>query len=104
MDQLNIVLMKDRKYRMIPIDQISIVRSRWRGKRQFQENVRSIDQMGLYKPIQVNKRHLERTGKYELICGEGRLAAHKQLGRSEIKCDVWDVEDQRALLMTLGEN
>lgn len=104
MDQINIRLMKDRDYQMIPVDQIVVTRSRWRGKRQFEENVRSIDQLGLYKPIQVNKRNFARTGKYELICGEGRLAACKQLGKTEIKCDIWDVDEKQALLMTLGEN
>lgn len=104
MEQIDIRLIKDRDYQMIPIDQIVVTRSRWRGKRQFEENVRSIDQLGLYKPIQVNKRNFARSGKYELICGEGRLTACKQLGQTEIKCDIWDVDEKKALLMTLGEN
>lgn len=104
MDEVRIVGIKERDYQILPIEMIVVVQSRWRGKRQFQENVRSIDQLGLYQPIQVNKRNFAQTGKYELICGQGRLEAHKQLGKTEIKCDVWDVDDRRAILMTLGEN
>lgn len=96
--------MAQRDYRMVPVDQIQVVNSRTREKKQFAENVRSIDQIGLYKPILVNKRNLAATGMYELICGEGRLLAHKQLGKTHIKADVWDVDEAQAQLMTLGEN
>lgn len=96
--------MAQRDYRMVPVDQIQVVNSRTREKKQFAENVRSIDQIGLYKPILVNKRNLAATGMYELICGEGRLLAHKQSGKTHIKADIWDVDEGQAQLMTLGEN
>lgn len=51
-------------------------------------NVESIDSVGLMKPIRVNDKFLETTGKYELICGEGRLLAHKQLGKKEVLAEV----------------
>lgn len=89
---------------MIPVDKVKVVNSRTRDKKQFEENTRSIDQMGLYKPILVNKRNLQATGFYELICGEGRLLAHIKLGKTHIKADVWDVDEAIAQLMTLGEN
>jgi ribosomal protein S16 len=54
--------MAQRDYRMIPVKQINVVNSRNRKQKQFQENVRSINDVGLYKPILVNKRNLEATG------------------------------------------
>lgn len=96
--------MAERDYRMVPIDKIRVVHSRGRDKKQFAENVRSIGQLGLYKPILVNKRHLDATGMYDLICGEGRLLAYTKLGKTHIKADVWDVDDNQAYLMALGEN
>ena len=104
MDKISLRNMTQRDYRMIPVDQIQVVMSRTREKKQFEENVRSIGEMGLYKPILVNKRHLPATGKYDLICGEGRLLAHMQLGKTHIRADIVDVEDAQAHLMTLGEN
>jgi len=104
MDKIPIRSMAQRDYRMIPVDKIRVVNSRSREKKQLEENARSIGEMGLYKPILVNKRNLQASGMYELICGEGRLLAHVQLGRTHIQADVWDVDEIQAHLMTLGEN
>jgi len=104
MDKIPIRSMSQRDYRMVPIDKIEVVNSRTRDKKQFNENIRSIDQMGLYKPILVNCRNLKATGMYELICGEGRLLAHAELGKSHIKADILDIDEREAHLMTLGEN
>jgi len=104
MDNVPIRSMAQRDYRMVPVDQIQVVNSRKREKKQFDENVRSIDQVGLYKPILVNRRNRKATGMYELICGEGRLLAHIRLGKSHIKADIWDIDERQAHLMTLGEN
>ena len=104
MDNIRIRSMAQRDYRMIPVNQINVVNSRGREKTQFKENVRSIHEVGLYKPILVNKRNLGSTGLYDLICGEGRLLAHIELGKTHIAADVWDIDERRAHLMTLGEN
>lgn len=104
MENIPIRSMADRDYRMVPVDKIQVVNSRTREKKQFDENVRSIDEVGLYKPILVNSRNFEATGMYELICGEGRLLAHIKLGESHIKADIWDIDERQAHLMTLGEN
>lgn len=104
MDKIPIRSMAQRDYRMIPVDQVKVVNSRTREKKQFEESTRSIGQMGLYKPILVNKRNLDATGFYELICGQGRLLAHIKLGKTHIKADVLDVGETTAHLMTLGEN
>ena len=104
MDTIPMRSMAQRDYRMIPVDKISEVSSRGREKKQFDENVRSIGAIGLYKPVLVNKRNLGTTGRYDLICGEGRLLAHVELGRTHIAADVCDLDERQAYLMTLGEN
>jgi ParB family transcriptional regulator, chromosome partitioning protein len=96
--------MSEREYYLVPVDQIRVVNPRERDKEQFQENVRSIKALGQYKPILVNKRNLAATGFYDLICGQGRLMAHKQLGKTHIESDVLDVDERVAHIMTLGEN
>ena len=96
--------MRDRVYENISVNDIVVVNSRSRDPRQFADNVRSIGSVGLYKPIIVNRRVLERTGKYELICGEGRLLAHRQLGLATICAEVVELPETTAQLMTLSEN
>jgi ParB family chromosome partitioning protein len=102
--QIPMRLMKDREYALIPVDKIIVVNPRNREKKQFQENVRSIADLGLIKPIRVNKRRFAETGKYELICGQGRLEAHIQLGIPEIKAEVVDEDEGTAYLCSLIEN
>lgn len=101
---ISIRSMSEREYWMIPVGKIRVVNPRDREKKQFQENVRSINDVGLYKPILVNKRNLAATGFYDLICGQGRLMAHQQLGKTHIQADVLDIDEQEAHIMTLGEN
>ncbi len=95
---------KDRHFALIPIDQIVVVNSRRRDEERFQASVQSIAELGLYKPICVNARRLKKTGKYELVCGEGRLAAYRQLEMTHIEVEIIDVDDERALLIGLAEN
>jgi len=96
--------MRDRVYEDIPVDAIVVVNSRNRDAKQFADNVRSIRDVGQYKPIIVNRRVFGRTKKYELICGEGRLLAHKELGLPTIRAEVLDLPETTAQLMTLSEN
>jgi hypothetical protein len=56
MDNIPMRSMAQRDYRLIPVDKIKIVFHRDREKKQFDENVRSIDEMGLYKPIMRSRR------------------------------------------------
>jgi len=100
----SIVPMKERQYRMIPVDKIVVLNSRNRDRQQFAENVRSINEVGLLKPIVVNGRNFDRTGTYELVCGEGRLLAYKRLEKPEIAAEVIDCDRKTALLYSLVEN
>jgi ParB family transcriptional regulator, chromosome partitioning protein len=89
MDHLpEIVPMRDRRYEHIPVDKVKVINSRNRDQEQFDMNVESINHVGLLKPIRVNDKFLEKSGFYELICGEGRLLAHKKLGRLTVLAEV----------------
>ena len=100
----NILAMKDRRYLMIPIDRIKVPNSRNRDEEQFQMNVQSIENNGMLMPIRVNDKFLEKTGFYELICGEGRLIAHQRLGKLEIVAEVVTCTRKEAYLQSLIEN
>jgi len=104
MNQSKITPMAERKYRLIPVEKIVVLNSRNRNKQKFAENVRSIEQVGLRKPIVVNERGFERNGQYELVCGEGRYLAHKELGKAEIAAEVINCDKKTALLYSLVEN
>lgn len=94
----------ERTFAMIRVDGIDILNARARGKLQFEANVRSISDNGLYKPILVNARDHRKTGRYQLICGQGRWEAHKQLKKELIKAEIVDVDLATAHIMSLGEN
>ena len=100
----NICLIAERRYEEVPIDQVKVINSRNRDKEQFDMNVESIESVGLMKPIRVNDRFLESTGFYELICGEGRLLAHKQLSKKRVMAEVVTCTRKEALLQSLIEN
>jgi ParB family chromosome partitioning protein len=96
--------MRERRYEEIPLDKIKIINPRQRDKEQFDMNVESIDHVGLMKPIRVNDKFLERTGMYELICGQGRLQAYQKLGRTTIIAQVVTCNRKEAYLESLIEN
>jgi len=104
MESTRIIPMSERSYEMIPLDKIVVLNSRNREKVQFEENVRSIEAVGLRQPIRVNRRNFEKTQCYELICGEGRYLAYKKLGRSAIEAEVVDCDEKTAYLCSLIEN
>lgn len=89
----------------IPIDQITIVNPRERGKVKFKQIVTNISHVGLKKPITVVQRGT-REGKpaYELVCGQGRLEACRQLGDSTVPALIVDASREELLLMSLAEN
>ena len=100
----NIIAIRDRRYDEVPIEQIKVINSRNRDKEQFEMNVESIDTVGLLKPIRVNDKFVEKAGFYELICGEGRLLAHKKLGRTEVMSEIVTCTRKEAYLQSLVEN
>ena len=101
---MQIRMARDRRYEMVPVDKVKVINSRLRDEEQFQMNVQSIDAVGLLKPILVNDKFLSNSGLYELVCGEGRLIAHKRLGADEIKAEVLTCSRKEAYLLSLIEN
>jgi ParB family chromosome partitioning protein len=99
-----IVLMKDRRREMIPVDKVKVINSRTREQAQFDLNVASIEAIGQIKDIRVNDKFLAKDGHYELICGEGRLLAHKRLGRTHIRAEIVTCTRKQAYLESLVEN
>ncbi len=89
---------------MIPVEKIKVINPRIRDEDQFQMNVQSIENNGMLMPIRVNDKFLEKTGLYELICGEGRLIAHQRLGKAEITAEVVTCTRKDAYLQSLVEN
>ena len=59
---------------------------------------RNIEREGRYPPIVV-RPHPDRAGDYQLLDGEQRIAALRQLGHAEALCYVWGCDDQTALLL-----
>lgn len=96
--------MQERKYAKIPISEIKVLNSRNRNKKKFENNVRSIKEVGLLKPIVVNERNYEKNGYYELVCGQGRYIAYKTLGHEEIPAEVINCTAKKAYLYSLVEN
>ena len=66
---------------LIPTDRIRILNPRVRNRRTFEEMVESIARIGLKRPITVSPRP---DGEYDLVCGQGRLEAYKQLGQAMV--------------------
>ena len=99
-----IVPFKDRRYMKILIDKIKVINPRNRDEEQFKMNVQSIENNGMLMPIRVNDKFLEKTGLYELVCGEGRLIAHQRLEKTEIEVEVITCTRKEAYLQSLIEN
>jgi ParB family chromosome partitioning protein len=100
----DITLMKQRRIEYIPIEKIKVINSRTRDEQQFTLNVQNIEAIGLQIPVRVNDKFVETTGFYELICGEGRLNAHKQLKKETIEAEVATCSRKQAYLESLVEN
>ncbi len=101
---LEIVPMSERRYEEVAIAEIKVINSRDRDLAQFEMNVQSIEHLGVLKPIRVNDKFYERSGFYELICGEGRLLAHEQLEHSHVMAEVVTCTRKDAYLQSLIEN
>lgn len=96
--------MGNRRFKLIPVDSIIVPNPRKRCEEQFKEIMRSIREVGLQKPIMVNERHFQTTGKYELIYGQGRWEIYKILGIEYIWAEVVDEDEGKAYILSLVEN
>lgn len=92
------------KVEVIPIDHIRIPNPRSRNKRQHREIVENIQQIGLKRPITVNRRLGSDPPCYDLVCGQGRLEALRTIGETEIPAVVIQADEEDCLVMSLVEN
>lgn len=88
----------------IKIDKIKIINPRERDPARFEENVASIQRLGLKRPIVVNTRFIKEHGMYELVCGQGRIEAYQKLSFDTIPSLAVDVDRETALIMSIAEN
>lgn len=89
---------------MIPVDRIAVLNPRIRNPKVFREIVDSIAKVGLKRPITVTRR-VEADGPfYDLVCGQGRLEAVRELGASEIPALVVNADVDDCLVASLVEN
>jgi len=96
---------EDNQVHLIPLDQITILNPRLRGKFKFKQIVDNIARLGLKKPITVarNQSALPQE-EYFLVCGQGRLEAYRVLGEAEIPAIIIQGSREDFLLMSLAEN
>ena len=96
---------RDYQIHMIPLDLITIVNPRERGRKKFQQIVDNIAALGLKKPITITpKASSNGTEEFYLVCGQGRHEAFRLLGQDEIPAIIIHVSKQKLLLMSLVEN
>lgn len=84
----------------IAVDLIDVVNPRARNRRVFQEMMDSIAKVGLKRPITVARRG----ERYDLVCGQGRLEAFRELGQPAIPAVIIDADSEDCLVMGLVEN
>ncbi|MFC5861769.1 ParB/RepB/Spo0J family partition protein [Acidicapsa dinghuensis] len=91
---------------MIPVANIRIANPRKRNQVVWQALVASIRAVGLKKPITVSRRAepTEEGATFDLVCGQGRLEAVKELGGSDIPAIVIEAPEPDRYLMSLVEN
>jgi hypothetical protein len=96
---------RPKRVKNIPIDQIRFLNPRLGNRRNFQEMVQSIANVGLKRPITVSPRKSEEDSvSYDLVCGQGRIEAFIQLSQTEIPVIVIEAEESDCLVMSLVEN
>jgi hypothetical protein len=89
----------------IPIAEIRIVNPRSRNRVTFQSIKANIASVGLKKPITVCQRAPDEDGtRYDLVCGQGRLEAVRDLGDTMIPAIINDAPEDERYLMSLVEN
>src|SRR5262245_41183007 len=65
----------------------------------LQEKLRAhIKRTGRY-PYLVVRPHPDQPGKFQVLDGHHRVAILRELGHTEARCDVWEVDDREAKLL-----
>jgi hypothetical protein len=85
-----------KRVKAIPIDQIRFLNPRVRNRRNFQEIVQSIANVGLKRPITVSPRKSELdSANYGPVCGQGRIACATKAAKSGKVGNVLDKVGQK---------
>lgn len=87
----------------IPLERITVINPRARNRKVFEDIVRSIERLGLKRPITVIPRPGQ-PGEYYLVCGQGRLEAFRTLGQEAIPALVMDATEEDGSVMSMVEN
>jgi len=98
------VALPAQRVEMIPIDRIIVVNPRLRNKKVFKGIVENIAEVGLKRPITVTSRHGEDGPLYDLVCGQGRLEAFRQLGQTEVPALIVTADQEDCFVASLVEN
>jgi ParB family transcriptional regulator, chromosome partitioning protein len=98
-------LMPEDPITLIPVEEINVVNTRMRGQAKFKEIVASIAKLGLKKPITVTPASGRYgSGKFDLVCGEGRVLAFRVLDLKMIPARIQNFTPEEVFLMSLVEN
>jgi ParB family transcriptional regulator, chromosome partitioning protein len=89
---------------MIPIDRITVVNPRLRNKKTFKGIVENIAEIGLKRPITVTSRQGADGPLYDLVCGQGRLEAFRELGQAEVPALIVAADTEDCMVASLVEN
>jgi len=57
-----------------------------------------IEQSGRY-PMVIVRPHPVEVGVYEILDGHHRVEVLRELGHTDVRCDVWAVDDREAKLL-----
>src|ERR1700728_2753546 len=89
----------------VALDSVRVLNPRVRAKRQHQGIIDSIATVGLKRPITVSVSAQGRPGQpYDLVCGQGRMAAVHALGHTQAPALVIDEVEDECLVRGLVEN
>lgn len=95
----------DGSIKMIEISDIHISNPRVRNQRTHRSIVRSIETIGIKRPISVRPASSSDDPRpYVLICGQGRLEACQQLGHKSVPALVLNVDEKTGHVMGIIEN
>jgi len=106
--KLPTIMAKIIEYKDLPLDDLVIGKGQVRTSdigRDLEELANSIRVQGLLQPIVVCKS-AEKPSKWEILTGQRRFLAHKQLGRSSITAAILDghVDEHTAKSISITEN
>jgi ParB family chromosome partitioning protein len=90
---------------LVPVERIRVLNPRQRNRRVHLELVRSIESVGLKRPITVCLTNdASKTADYDLVCGQGRLEAFVMLDQAEIPARIISATERECLIKSLVEN